>query len=370
MEDRIKTTTKRLDNKTEFIAVDFFRLVFAVGIVALHLAPMKDINETFNYFVVHVLTRLAVPFFFLVSGFFLQKKIQDFQKVKAYLARIFQLYVIYTVLYLPQIIYGYRKAGGLWVWNLLDWVRNFFFVGSYTQLWYFVGLIAATALLYLLKSKLKLRDRYIAAMVLILYAIGTIGNAYIQPLQDRINVPVSEWAQLDRKYLLLWLYFRVFSTTRNGLFFGLPYVFFGYLIAKNKAKIVRKNYLLLAVLSFLFMTGEAVMVHEIFGGTGSDMLFALLPTSVFVFLFVVFIDCKKTQRNFHLAHQLRCLSVLYFGLHKWIEFYFVGFLHRAFGVELNSLAQFALVVVLNYLMAGIIIRMSAVRHFQWLRKLY
>ena len=113
---------------------------------------MQDINETLNYFVVHVLTRLGVPFFFLVSGFFLQKKIQDVQKVKAYLARIFQLYVIYTVLYLPQIVYDYRKAGGFWGWNLLDFVRNFFLVGSYTQLWYFVGLIVATLLLYWLKT--------------------------------------------------------------------------------------------------------------------------------------------------------------------------------------------------------------------------
>ena len=153
MEDKIKTTTKRLDEKTEFIAVDFFRLLFAIGIVALHLAPMQDINETLNYFVVHVLTRLGVPFFFLVSGFFLQKKIQDVQKVKAYLARIFQLYVIYTVLYLPQIVYDYRKAGSFWVWNLLDFVRNFFLVGSYTQLWYFVGLIVATLLAILAQKQ-------------------------------------------------------------------------------------------------------------------------------------------------------------------------------------------------------------------------
>ena len=370
MEDKIKTTTKRLDEKTEFIAVDFFRLLFAIGIVALHLAPMQDINETLNYFVVHVLTRLGVPFFFLVSGFFLQKKIQDVQNVKAYLARIFQLYVIYTVLYLPQIVYDDRKAGGFWVWNLLDFVRNFFLVGSYTQLWYFVGLIVATLLLYWLKNKLKLQDRYIAAMVLVLYAIGTIGNAYIQPLQDRIDVPADALAQLDGKYLLLWLYFRVFGTTRNGLFFGLPYVFFGYLIAKNRDKIVRKNYLLLAVLSFLLMIGEAVVVHEVFGATGSDMLFALLPTSVFILLFAAFIDCRKTERNFHLAKHLRSLSVLYFGLHKWIEFYFVGLLHRVLGVELNSLARFVLVVVLNYIAAEVIIRMSAIRHFQWLRKLY
>lgn len=100
------------------------------------------------------------------------------------------------------------------------------------------------------------------------------------------------------------------------------------------------------------------------------MLFALLPTSIFILLFAAFIDCRKTEWNFHLAKHLRSLSVLYFGLHKWIEFYFVGLLHRALGVELNSLARFVLVVVLNYIVAEVIICMSTIRHFQWLRKLY
>lgn len=362
--------TNKLKDKTEFIAVDFFRLIFALGIAALHLKPMYDINEVLNFFIVQVLTRLGVPFFFLVSGFFLQKKIFEFQKVKKYIVRIFQLYIIYTILYLPQIIYGYIKNGGSLIPNLLSFIRNFFFEGSSSHLWYFVGLIVATVLLYWLKNKIKLHDRHIAIIVLILYAIGTIGNAYIQPLKEYFDVPVGAFAQLDKKYLLLWFYFKVFGTTRNGIFFGLPYVFFGYLIAKNKQKINRKNYLLFAIISFLLMTGEAFIVHEIFGATDNDMLFLLLPTSIFTFLFIVFIDCQGTEKNFYLAKHLRCLSVLFFGLHTFINFYLTGFLNRIFGVKLNSLAQFACVIILNYIVAEIIIRMSNVKHFQWLKKLY
>lgn len=362
--------TDKLKDKTEFIAVDFFRLIFALGIVALHLNPMRDINKLLNYFIVQVLTRLGVPFFFLVSGFFLEKKIHEFQKVKGYVVRLFQLYIIYTFLYLPQIIYGDIKNGNSLIHSLLSFIINFFFVGSYSQLWYFVGLIVATVLLYWLKNRIKLSDRYVAAIVLILYAIGTIGNAYIQPLKERFMVPIGESTQLDKKYLLLWLYFKVFSTTRNGIFFGLPYVFFGYLIAKNKQKIDRKSYLLFAFVSFLLMTGEVFAVHEIFGATGNDMLFLLLPTSIFAFLFILSIDCQGTKKNFHIAKHLRCLSVLYFGLHLFVDFYFSGFLHRIFGIELNNLARFACVIILNYIAAEIIIRMSTVKHFQWLKKLY
>lgn len=358
--------TNKLKDKTEFIAVDFFRLLFALGIVALHLELMHDINKTLNYFIVQVLTRLGVPFFFLVSGFFLQKKICKSQKVKEYVVRLLQLYIIYTILYLPQIIYGYIKQDGSPIQNLLSFIMTFFFIGSYKQLWYFVGLIVATILFYWLKNKTKLNDRYIAVIVLILYVIGTIGNAYIQPLKEYLDT----FAQPNKKYLLLWFYFKVFETTRNGIFFGLPYVFFGYLIAKNKQKINRKNYLLPAIASFLLMTGEAFIAHEMFGAARNDMLFFLFPTSIFIFLFIIFIDCKSTDKSFYLAKHLRCLSVLYFTLHTFLNFYLTHFLHWKFGIELNSLVQFACVVILNFIAAEIIIRMSTVKHFQWLKKLY
>ena len=74
MERDIKKTTKSLGNKTEFIAIDFCRLIFAVGIVALHLGPMQDVSMGLNYFTGQVLTRLGVPFFFLSIGIFFAKK--------------------------------------------------------------------------------------------------------------------------------------------------------------------------------------------------------------------------------------------------------------------------------------------------------
>lgn len=371
----MKTTDKnnisaKLSDKTEFFAVDFFRLVFAIGIVALHLSPLENVNNVWNYFLVNVLTRLGVPFFFLVSGFFLQKKLDDFGKVKTYIVRLLQLYLIYTLLYLPQIIYGYMNGGDSPLRNAFAFMREFLFVGSYLQLWYFVALMAATLLLYWLVKKLRLSDKRITVIVLVIYVIGTILNAYIYPLKESLNVPVSEFAAVNKQYLLLWLYFKIFSTTRNGLFFGLPYLFFGYLIAKNKHRIYRKNYFLLAVLSFIVMTGEAFAVVKVFGGCGQDMLFALLPTSIFVFLFLLFIDCKSSPGNIQMAKHCRYLSVLYFGLHMFISFYIGGILKKVFDIELHSIICFAVVVVLNYIAAEVIIHMSDIPYFKWLKKFY
>ena len=94
---------EKLSDKTEFFAVDFFRVVFALGVVTIHFGLLGDIDRNLDYFVVNVLARLGVPFFFLVSGFFLQKKLDDAEKVKAYVRRLVQLYLLYTLLYLPQI---------------------------------------------------------------------------------------------------------------------------------------------------------------------------------------------------------------------------------------------------------------------------
>lgn len=366
--DKNKITLK-LSDKTEFYAVDFFRLVFVIGIAAIHIF-YQDVDNIWYYFIVNVLARLGVPFFFLVSGFFLQKKLDDFGKIKTYLFRIMQLYLVYTLLYLPQTIYKYIEGGNSLLSNILDFIRNFFLTGSYTQLWYFVGLMVATLLLYWLVKKLGLSDKKIAILVLVLYVIGTVMNAYITPLKESFDVTIGEVATLDKKYLLPWLYFKIFSTTRNGLFFGLPYLFFGYLIAKNKHRICRKNYFLLSVISFIVMTCEAFVVRNIFSGYRQDMLFTLLPTSIFVFLFILFIDCKSNTKNIRTAKHCRHLSVLYFGLHLFISFCVSGILKIIFNIELNSIIRFLVSMVLNYIVAEIIIFMSDIPHFKWLKKLY
>lgn len=370
MEIKKNNLTNKLSNKTEFFAVDYFRLLFSVGIVALHLHPLKDVNSVLDYFLTHVLTRLGVPFFFLVSGFFLQKKLDDSKKIKTYLVKLFRLYLVYTLLYLPQIVYGYIKGDEGFVHNVVSFIKNLIFVGSYTHLWYFVGLMVATLFLYLFVRKLKLSDKHIMAVVLVFYVLGTVMNAYIQPLIKSITVPVSELGTVDKQYLLLSLYFKVFSTTRNGLTFGLPYLFFGYLIAKNKESVYRKNYFVMAIVSFIVMTGEAFIAHEVFGASGQDMLFALLPTSIFVFLFILYIDCKNNQRNAHISKHTREISVLYFGLHLFINSYVGGILSKVFDIELHSTIRFVLVTILNYVAAEVIIRMSGIKHFKWLKNFY
>lgn len=51
--------------------IDVFRIVAAVMIIAIHTYPLASYGENADYYFTHVLCRIAVPFFFTASGFFL-----------------------------------------------------------------------------------------------------------------------------------------------------------------------------------------------------------------------------------------------------------------------------------------------------------
>ena len=53
--------------------LDWFRLAAAVLMVCNHTAPLSDIAPTADFFLTRVLARVVVPFFLMVSGYFLAR---------------------------------------------------------------------------------------------------------------------------------------------------------------------------------------------------------------------------------------------------------------------------------------------------------
>ena len=54
-------------------ALDRFRIVAAVLVAAIHTSPLATYTADGDFFLTRVLARLAVPFFFLVTGYFLAR---------------------------------------------------------------------------------------------------------------------------------------------------------------------------------------------------------------------------------------------------------------------------------------------------------
>ncbi len=86
--------------------IDVIRFIMALLIVALHSNPFAEYNALISYFPSQVLSRLGVPFFAAVAGYFFFRSGAD-NKCQRTILRYLQPYVLWSVIY-----FIYRLALG------------------------------------------------------------------------------------------------------------------------------------------------------------------------------------------------------------------------------------------------------------------
>lgn len=86
-------------------SLDVLKLGLAFLVVALHIFPvakMTGISGLISYEIASGITRIAVPTFFIVSGYLLRNKLHDKTYLKKYCKRILLLYIVWQLIYLPE----------------------------------------------------------------------------------------------------------------------------------------------------------------------------------------------------------------------------------------------------------------------------
>lgn len=343
-----------LSEKKEFAAVDWFRIIASVLVLAAHTHPFASLNSNFSFAFDYALCRITVPFFFLTTGFFMYHKLDDKERVTAYIKRILGLYLLYTSIYIPVNIIDYIHSGKSPAECVLSYVRNFLLLGVIPPLWYFIGTAFAVYLLHLAITKTRLGERGILIISLVLYIAGVLLNTYKEPF---LKIPLLGDA--------LELYFYIFETTRNGLFYGILFIFLGGMIRKYGAKI--KSSPLYPMLSALFlacMYFELTWAKKTFGGDECDMLFFTAPAALFLFLTLAMIRMPSGSAANGLF--LRKASVIVFGLHPFVSFW-LEYPMKYFGIE-NPLVMFLSSLIVLLALSAAIIKLS--ERFAFLKKLY
>ena len=342
-----------LNQKDEYIFVDFVKFICALLVVTIHIPMFTDINKDFCYFETQILARLAVPFFFLCSGFFIGNKLKDKTKFIFYCKRLLILYVIYTILYIPLIIAKWNMSDN----NLLQILKKLFLVGSFNQLWYFLAIIVASLILHFLVVKVKLSDIKLLVISSILYILGVLLCSYGDLLYE---LPIIKY--------VVYVYLCVFSTARNGIFFGLFFVVIGYLINKH-GDIIKNRLKLYSILSILFfglMSLESYLLLEYLNKNSLDMTFTASFATVFLFLFVIFVKIPK--QHFKYGIILRKLSILIFGFHKMIDFYIEKFIKKH--LDFNSLEYGIMIIIITIAFSSCILLLEKNSKFKFLRYLH
>lgn len=272
----------------------------ACVVVAIHTHPEKSFCLwTGAERIVTIIYNMAVPFFFMASGFLLSKKVQiplgsnSISYIKRYLSKICRMYLVWTLLFLPFTVWGFVKDEVPFLKSLLIFLRNILFVGEnfYSwPLWYLLALIVAVSILYNLLLW-KVRLKCIVLIALSLYAVGLIiqffrGEGYVDCVID--------------------LYYKVFFTTRNGFFVGLVYVVLGFQLA-HVYKRLKKVF---------------CMVSVLVGFIGTFFHWAFFDLLLLYSLFVLILQINVHFLSCKICSNLRSMSTIIYFIHMyWVAFW-------------------------------------------------
>ncbi len=312
--------------------VDIAKLLMAILVIGIHTEPFG-----FNFWLdkgFGILTRLCVPFFFVTSAYFFWR---GEKSPKTFLQRIILLYVVWSVIYLP---FDIKKLGQMTVPEIL---RRFLWDGNEHALWYLCGTVIGFIITWILLRFLMPKHVLIAAVVLLI--IGTVKSTYSSALYQIFGINLPDYLG-----------------SRNGLFYGFPYIALGMFIAKSGSKGMIKNkrplwigffisVLLLAVESYLFVIR--------FKTDSTILWLSVFPYTYFFFEIVLNTDI---QINRSLSLTFRKTSTLMYVS----QYLFIPVL-SAFS---SHIMLFILTISVTAVFSLIIIKLSEIRHLAFLKYLY
>lgn len=144
-----------------YAGFDIAKFIFSIFVVAIHVHPFSGCTNEWILRVNTYLFSLAVPFFFAMSGFLLFRKTVDekltseavCKRIRVYLFRFVQLYLIWNLIYLPISIYWYVINDMSFLKSLVFYIKDFLFLGEHYfswPFWYLLAVIYGMTFLYFL----------------------------------------------------------------------------------------------------------------------------------------------------------------------------------------------------------------------------
>ena len=245
--------------------IDRFRLLAAWMVVAIHTLPFASFGGAWDGVLTLTLGRVAVPFFFMTSGFFLfGGGFADWGAVGRFCRRTAGMYALAMLLYLPINLYARQL-------NFPDVIGDILIDGTMYHLWYFPALILGVLIVAALLPRLHLGGTL--AVGAALYILGLLGDSY--------------WALTESIPFLNAFYealFTLFDYTRNGLFFAPVWLALGAWFSARRERLPAAPVLWGGLaLSLGALIAEGAKLHSLEVLRHDSMYIALLPCMFFLF---------------------------------------------------------------------------------------
>ena len=237
-----------------------FVLLAILAVIAIHTIPFQSHahnDSTLNtalYFGINQAARFAVPFFFIISGFFWAKKVLNGSKLTStsltMTKRIVLILLAWNVFYLlPYNLAGFYEHGilgpvKLAYWKVTGFIEDphyFLLQGSRVHLWFLISLIIAlvisTAFVYFNKPILLL------GIAFVLYCLGVLAKAYSDtPLGLSLDFNTRNGPFFSTLFFVLGYFLAQYQPNHRWLYFGTAIFFAGLILQASEVYLIWKIY--------------------------------------------------------------------------------------------------------------------------------
>ncbi len=239
---------------TRNLALDTIKAVACLGVIYIHSQIKEDLHPNTNYIL--AITRLAVPLFFMISGYYYSTIVAK-GKSKPYFSKILKLTAIATIFY---VCLFFTELPSVSSSDILNWaLLNATPLASH--LWYLYAMIYVLIIADKFPKFVFHKDNWKIALALI-----------------AVNYVLSSFLHM--------IYYRNFLLT------GLPYFIFGIAIFQHKEKLIastttfRKSLIILVGLLILLMAEEYIYAISDLRDARDHFLLTA-PLCLYIFLIAV-----------------------------------------------------------------------------------
>lgn len=250
------------------LKLDYFKIILSLLVITVHSQPLFSEGSLAGWLISNGIARVAVPCFFIISGYYIHSKLEDIKLLKKYLLHLFVVYITWSLIYFP-VYYSTIESRSLITFALM----------GYYHLWFLPALIVAILLLAVSKRFIK-KDNLILYSGIILFLIGYI--------MENSGLP--------------------YRTFCNGLFFGYPLVSLGYFIYRKDIQLKIKNYILYPILIISTLT----LLLESFLGYKENVYHNLFISFYFISPALVLWALKSNKKSNTNAYVSQLAAVIYY----------------------------------------------------------
>ena len=236
-------------NSNSFPVIDILKLIFAFCVIGIHSWFLYDTR--FGYYTYTMIYRLAVPFFFLASGYFLARNVNSGNRnivIKDFLKKTLNVYLLLSSL---CIFINMVKGNNFTLYNILKNIWQVLIGNCWGISWFLGALLFSGIVIYFLKEKKYVKTAMIISVIL--YIIGLLFNTYNFVLINH---------NFDSLYTFL---AETFGNNSNFIFVGFMFFSIGYYLALYGYEKISKSktiYYLLIFLGFIILFFEVSIVKN------------------------------------------------------------------------------------------------------------